>query len=359
MGVACLTAAPATAATTAPAVAEPAPRRLAVLTDPRISESSGLVASPTHRDLVWSVDDSGSSARVIGVSPTSGRTVAVLSLAGTQARDWEAMTAARAPDGRGLLWVGDVGDNRGVRDSVVLRLVTEPRSVASATVRPVSLRVRYPDGAHDVETLLRTPDGRLLLVSKRLFSGVVYQVPPAAVAAAVAGRSTTEPVTATVVGTVAQSLVTDGAALPDGRLVLRGYDGAVVYAAPVPGRPLRALFDVTLPPQPQGETLAVVEGGAAALVGSEGRDQPLWRVALPPAAPDPPAVPGPAGTSSASTTPAAGPAATSGTGDGTSSLPIRALEPPRLGLPLLALAAAVGVGLVVVVRRRDARAGRR
>ncbi len=333
------------------ATAEPAPRRLGVLGDPRITESSGLVASPTHRDLVWTVDDSGSSARVFGVSPTTGRTLAVVTLASTQARDWEAMTAARAPDGRGLLWIGDVGDNRAVRESVVLRLVTEPQSVTSATVRPVSLRVRYPDGAHDVEALLWTPDGRLLLVSKRLFSGVVYQVPPAAVAAAVAGRSTTEPATATVVGTVAQSLVTDGAALPDGRVVLRGYDGAVVYAPPVSGRPLQALADVTLPPQPQGETLAVVEDGAAALVGSEGTDQALWRVALP--APTQPSATAGGATSTAPAGAPASPAAAPTSG--TSASALRAWAPPDLGLALLGLAAAAGVALVVVVRRRDAR----
>ncbi len=330
--------------TAAAAASLPGPQRLGVLTDARITESSGLVASPTHPDLMWTVADSGSSARVFGVSATSGRTVAVLTLADTQARDWEAMTATTAPDGRGLLWIGDVGDNRTVRESVVLRLLTEPASVTSATVRPVSLRLRYPDGAHDVEAMLWTPDGRLLLVSKRLFSGVVYQVPPAAVAAAVTGRSTAEPVTAIVVGTVAQSLVTDGAALPDGRVVLRGYDGAVVYAPPVRGESLTALADVTLPPQPQGETLAVVEGGAAALVGSEGEDQPLWRVALPAARP--PATP-------SGTTPGASAGTTAE--PVTSSRSPRALAPPGLGLVLLGLAAAAGVALVVAVRRRDAR----
>ena len=36
--------------------------------DPRISESSGLVASPTHDGLVWTVNDSGHTASVFGVS---------------------------------------------------------------------------------------------------------------------------------------------------------------------------------------------------------------------------------------------------------------------------------------------------
>ncbi len=279
----------------------PAPQQLVTVQDSRIMESSGLVASPTHPGLVWTVNDSGSAAIVYGVSLATGRTQAVLRLARTQARDMEAMTATRAPDGRGLLWIGDVGDNRGVRASVVLRLVREPRVVASASLTPVSLRVRYPDGPHDVETMIWTPDGRLLLVSKQLFGALVYQVPTEAVAAAVAGRSTSTPVVAVPIAGVAQSLVTDGAALPDGRIVLRGYDGATIYPDPpvkaVAGEQLRPLQQVALPAQPQGETLTMVDGGAAVVVGSEGERQPLWRVPLPTAAPAPPSSPQPTSSS--------------------------------------------------------------
>lgn len=270
-------------------VAVPAPAPLAPLRDERVVESSGLVASPTHRDLVWTVNDSGSDAEVFGLSPTTGRTRAVLRLrdpagGATDVRDTEAMTAATV-DGRGLLWIGDVGDNRRVRESVVLRLVREPRTVASADVTPVSLRVRYPDGPVDVEAMLWTGDRRLLLVTKELLSARVLEVPPAAVAAAVAGRSTTVPVLAREVGVALQSLVTDGAALPDGRIVLRGYGDATVYEEP--GRPgagdrvLEALAAVALPDQDQGETLAVEPGGRSVLVGSEGVGQRLWRVAVP------------------------------------------------------------------------------
>ena len=263
----------------------PAPSSITI-SDPRISESSGLVASPTHDGLAWTVNDSGHTASVFGVSLSTGRTVAVLRLVGTDARDWESMAAQRLPDGRGVLWIGDTGDNRETRDSVVLRLVHEPRRLprAGGTVDavPVSLRVRYPDGPHDVEALIATPDGRLLLVTKELFAGTVFQVPPDAVAAALAGRSVGEPVTARDVGGVRQSLVTDGASLPDGRIVLRGYVDAVVYTDHT--RSDRGLGEgqrVALPAQNFGETLAVTRGGAALLVGSEGVKQPLWRVTLP------------------------------------------------------------------------------
>lgn len=290
--------------------------KLVTVTDPRISESSGLVASPTHPDLVWTVNDSGHTASVFGVSLRTGRTVVVLRLRDTDARDWESMAAGRLPDGRGVLWVGDTGDNNAVRESIVLRLVHEPARLPddgrAVEVTPVSLRVRYPDGPHDVEALVATPDGRLLLVTKELFAGTVYQVPPEAVRTALSGTSVTTPVTARNVGGVGQSLVTDGAALPDGRIVLRGYVDAVVYTDRTRSdRGLAPQRTISLPVQQQGETLTVLDQGATLLVGSEGVRQPLWRVPLGDAASDGAAQ---SGTSGGATQGGATPAAGQGAG---------------------------------------------
>ena len=126
-------------------------------------------------------------------------------------------------------------------------------------------------------------DDRLLIVTKELLSAQVLQVPPAAVRAALNGEDTDSAVVAQRLATVTQGLVTDGAALPDGRIVLRGYGDAVVYATPARGQ-MQALEQVPLPSQPQGETRAVERGGASVLVGSEGARQPLWRVPVPGAA---------------------------------------------------------------------------
>jgi hypothetical protein len=265
---------------TVAAAATAQPVRVVTVRDARILESSGLVVSPTHQGLAWTVNDSGSGAVVYGVSTRTGATRAVLRVRGVDFRDTEAMAAATGPDGRGLLWVGDIGDNNLLRDSVVLRLVREPRRVSSTTVTPVSIRLRYPEGRVDAETLVWTADGRLLVVTKELLNARVLQVPPAAVRAALRGVSTDRPVLALPVATVTQSLVTDGGALPDGRVVLRGYGDAIVYAPPANGR-MEALERLTLPSQPQGETLAVERGGASVLVGSEGKAQPLWRVRVP------------------------------------------------------------------------------
>jgi len=322
----------ATTAVAADSTATPAPARVVTVRDARISESSGLVVSPAHDGLVWTVNDSGSGPVVYGVSTRTGTTLAVLRVRGVEFRDTESLAATKDADGRGLLWIGDIGDNERVRDSVVLRLVHEPRRVTSTSVAPVSIRLRYPDGPVDAETLVWTSDGRLLVVTKELLSAQVLQVPPAAVRAALRGVSTDRPVLARRLATVGQAMVTDGGALPDGRLVLRGYGDAVVYAAPAGGQ-MQALEQLVLPSQPQGETLAVERGGATVLVGSEGVGQPLWRVRVPGAPVSTPASASPSPSASAS------PTTTS------RELP---LVPPRRAVWLLAsgalaLLAAIGV----------------
>ena len=75
--------------------------------DPRINESSGLV------DLgsVWvTSNDSGDSAQVFTVSPTTGRTIGITHFH-ADVVDVEAL----APSGTGFVWVGDIGDNDGER----------------------------------------------------------------------------------------------------------------------------------------------------------------------------------------------------------------------------------------------------
>ncbi|GAB3685552.1 hypothetical protein GCM10028814_25400 [Angustibacter aerolatus] len=257
----------------------PAAQRVSTIRDDRIGEQSDLVASPTHRDLLWLTNDSGDSARVFGVSPRTGRTRAVLTLR-TDARDVESLAGGTTSDGRSVLWVGDTGDNSAVRESVVLRLVDEPGSVRSQSTDVVSLRVRYPGGPADVEAMVWTTDHRLLLITKELLGGRVLEVPSSAVDRALAGRSVTRPALAKQVARVSQSFVTDASALPDGRVLVRDYVGVVAYDPPAKGR-MRSLASVDLPEQQQGESIAATLDGRYAYAGSEGQVQPLWRVRLP------------------------------------------------------------------------------
>lgn len=226
--------------------------------DPAIVESSGLAVAG---DLVVTVNDSGDEARAFVVDPGTGRTVGTTRWEGG-AEDVEAL----APGGDGTVWVGDIGDNGRDRESV--SVVRVPVGALEQDVTGERFTLRYPDGPADAEALLVHPrTGRLVVVTKDLLGGTVLESPDPEAGA---------PQTMRARGQV-MPVVTDGAFLPDGdHLVLRDYARAVVHTWPG----LEVVAEVALPPQRQGETLAVTDD-ATLLVGSEGLRSPVHEVALP------------------------------------------------------------------------------
>jgi hypothetical protein len=249
------------------------------LTDPQIVESSGLVASG---GLFVTVNDSGDDGRTFVVD-RDGDTVGGASWG--EAIDVEAV----APWGRDRVLVGDIGDNRGRRDTV--RLLRVPLERGQREVVPEVFEVTYPDGPVDAEALLVHPvTQRVLLASKQLLGGTLYVAPRE--------LGTARPNRLRALGPVL-GFVTDGAFFPDGRhLVLRDYGRAVVYAYPS----LEPVAELDLPKQEQGEGIAVDEDGTV-YVSSEGQFSQVLRIDLPPTVRDvvtPPPV----------TTPSAAPSAT-------------------------------------------------
>src|SRR5262249_12130182 len=76
--------------------------------------------------------------------------------------------------------------------------------------------------------------------------------------------------------------VTDGAFLPDGRMVLRNYSSVSVLELPArPGGRLTEVAGARTPQEDQGESLAIVDGGRTLLLGSEGSREPVYRMPLP------------------------------------------------------------------------------
>ncbi|MBT0767494.1 hypothetical protein KIH74_01075 [Kineosporia sp. J2-2] len=252
-----------------------------VIQDDRIAESSGLAPSLLHDDVLWTHNDSGNPNQIYALAG-DGSTAATVTIAGEDARDWEAIASFEL-DGTALLAIADIGDNDAKHDSVRIAIVPEPRALADTTITPQRvLRLTYPGGARDAETLLADPrTGRLYVVSKTLFGSEVYAVPQALWPGRTTGTSRLTEMTD--VGRTGAGLVTDGAFTPDGNIVLRGYGSLSVIAGPdrADGGQLETLASKALPDQEQGESIAVVDDGAYALVGSEGENSPILRVKLP------------------------------------------------------------------------------
>lgn len=250
----------------------PAPTVVLTLADPSLAESSGLAASARHPGVLWTHNDGGPVAQVVAVDG-DGATVATVTLAGIDPYDPEALAPARDDRGRPALCLGDVGDNLRRRADVSVFCFTEPARLADTTVTPRWYRFSYPDGPHDAEALLVGPHGRWLIATKSVHGGGLYRAPIELVEHGAGTNRLAR------VGDV-PALVTDGAALPDGRFVLRTYSSAYLY-----DRPGHQLAVVPLPLQPQGESLAV--DGDRLLIGSEGVHSQVLAVPIPQGVPSP------------------------------------------------------------------------
>lgn len=312
---------------TASAWGAPVPRlpsqQLFVVSDPAIDEASGMVASRLHPGVVYLVNDSGNEPVVYAVGPDGG-TLATLRLRYVTNVDWEAMAPGVDEQGRPTLLIGDIGDNGAKRSGLSVYEIREPQVLQDDDVAWRRIQLRYPDGAHDAETLMRAPSGQLFVVTKEALGAGTYAVPSDAVPG---GTYTMQRVGG------APMFVTDGAISPDGSMtVLRTYRDLVVVDGPGGAEVAR----YRLPFEPQGESVAFTADGNALLVASEGARQPVFQVDLP----------------TVSTTPSASPSAAGPNGStGSDAASTRSGQALALGV---AAAVVVGVvlGVVVALRRR-------
>jgi hypothetical protein len=248
------------------------------VSDPAALELSGLVRSRSQRDLLWSHNDSGAGPALFGLR-TDGRVVARPQVSGAEAVDWEDIATGPGPDGRPLLYIGDIGDNASARAEIAVYRVAEPRAGGAATAPAARLRLRYPDGAHDAEALLVDPlRGDLVIVTKFVGGARAYRTS--------AGASAGATVTLRTGPTLGLSLVTAGDVSADGRVVvLRGYDRAAVWIRRGRERLTTTLrrapcfAPITLAGEGQGEALALDRRGTSFITVAEGSPAVLRRYA--------------------------------------------------------------------------------
>ena len=245
----------------------PAPKKLFTIRDDRIQESSGLAKSVKHPGTYWTVNDSGDTGRVFALD-ANGKVEAVLRF-GAKVTDVEALGVDRD----GTIYVADIGDNKENRDQIEIYTIPEPETLEDqSNVTYHRYDFKYPDGAHDAETLLIEPGtSQLYIVTKGLKgTGAIYAAPPAP------SRKGTNDLTK--LAAAPSGVITDGTFLPDGqRVVLRTYaDVTTVAWGETPNAIARGAA-----PLGQGETVAVGPTDGTVLVGSEGANSGVYQVQVP------------------------------------------------------------------------------
>lgn len=140
-----------------------------------LSEISALVFSLQHPGVLWAHNDSGDGPRLFALG-IDGAHRAVVSAPTAQAVDWEDMSLA--PNNQ--LIIGDIGDNRRLREGVQLYRVPEPAElVDGAELSAERFDLTYPGEAQDAETLMVDPrDGQVLLLTKSFTGQALLMAAP-------------------------------------------------------------------------------------------------------------------------------------------------------------------------------------
>lgn len=267
------------------------PAQIATLNDKSVKESSGIAASRRFHGVYWTHNDSGGGPLIYAFD-RRGSSKGVWRVSGATARDWEDIAVGPGPSaGKSYLYIGDIGDNQEKRAEIVVYRVPEPEINAKGlskgkpvlTDQSEAIRLRYPDGSHDAESLLVHPrTGSIYIVTKIPFARPgIYEAPAPIKAGA---PITLKRVGALEVPSLFGGIITGGTISPDGRRVafcdyIQGYEAVLENAnssfETIWKRPLTA---ISLGSRKQGEAITYRVDGKALLMTSEGSPMPLLQV---------------------------------------------------------------------------------
>jgi hypothetical protein len=275
-----------------------APVHLVNLENQSIKESSGIAASRRNAGIFWTHNDSGDGPFVYAFD-RQGKNRGVWRVTGAKAVDWEDMAIGPGPRrGRSYLYLGDIGDNSKKRGQITVYRVAEPqvnpKDSSSTAQNPLDteaadvIRLKYPDGKYDAETLLIHPfTGDLYVITKVM--GAPARVYKLRAPAPKPGVSTLSYVGELRFPNQFLGFITGGDISPDGRrVVICDYLGACELI--LPGKRGIAFDEIWKQlPLPvdiggfpgirrQGEAICYRADGLALLATSEGLPCPLIEV---------------------------------------------------------------------------------
>jgi len=247
-----------------------------------LAELSGFAASRLHPGVFWAHNDSGNAPILFGLR-ADGSIVATCPLRGVKVRDPEdiAVGPCGAGSPKSCIYLGDIGDNGGRRQSVQILQVPEPATLADQVLVPAILPFRYRGGPVDAEALLVDPrTARVFVIAKNLLSlGDVYRIDDlgSREGGTAVRLRTLRPARQFDAATTAADAHASGT-----RILLRTYTRVWELRSPearsfedVLGATPIAVPDAA---QPQGEAISYTGDGRGYLLGGEGAGSPIYRV---------------------------------------------------------------------------------
>jgi hypothetical protein len=241
-----------------------------LLENKEIDEASGMAFSRKHDGLIYTHNDSG-GGRKIFVIDSLGKGFGVFKLKGVWNRDWEDIAVGPGPDKNlSYIYVGEIGDNQARYTNIFIYRIPEPEEfIEGMELEPEVLKLSYPDGAKDAETLMIDPISKdIFILSKRDSLNILYKTTQEAFESkeAVLEKVMELPFTMSVAGDIS----------PDGKeILIKNYFTVYFWKRNENESVVDALRHdpVILPykPEPQGEAIAFHPNGKSYFTLSEKR----------------------------------------------------------------------------------------
>tara|TARA_R110002111_G_scaffold131535_4_gene196638 strand:+ start:386 stop:1315 length:930 start_codon:yes stop_codon:yes gene_type:complete len=153
------------------------PKKVALIGEEFIEETSGMAVSRKNSSWIYVHNDSGGEPEVY-ILDTLGTFLGTIRLEGVENRDWEDLAFGPGPEEeKSYLYIGDIGDNFGKFEELIIYRIPEPESLEKEmTVSPEIIKLTFPDGPKDTETLLVDPiSGDLFILTKREAKNTLYK----------------------------------------------------------------------------------------------------------------------------------------------------------------------------------------
>ena len=257
-----------------------------------ITESSGIAASRCQNGVLWTHNDSGDDAFIYAIN-SAGDNLGTWKVPNAQNIDWEDIATYKDKNRKCFLYIGEIGDNKLIRNEHAVYRVTEPIVTDAATSSnrqsplPAEnasvIRFSYPDHNANAETLMIDPKtGDIYIVTKRVSGPAgVYRIKPDFDRD---GMVKAEKIAEISVPAIPNGFLTGGDISPDGRhVIICDYTRAYEYTLPDDARNFDDVWkqrpeSVDLGKRAVGEAVCYSADGTVIFATSEGKNSPLIEV---------------------------------------------------------------------------------
>jgi len=132
-----------------------------------LNEESEMAVSRQFPGRLYHINDSGDTGRFY-ITGMDGRGTKPVRVSGFNPEDTEALSLGPCPaGGRGsCLYLGDIGDNDSNRKSIEIVIIEELKDFPQMVAPRNTLKLRYPDRAHDAESMAIHPNGTIYILTK-------------------------------------------------------------------------------------------------------------------------------------------------------------------------------------------------